>query len=685
MPGIKIQDFGGILPRRSERLLPDNAAQICVNYDVSNGELVPLKMPSLDSPSTKAGPLPTIHRIAENGAKAWLTWPYDVDVVKAPLYGTAKWCYTGDGEPRITNMASATAGAGFPYTAFALGTPTPETAPTVTPSGGVSATMVDRIYLYTFYASWDGVEFEGSGSPVSALVNGKIDATWGITAMNATPPNSGDITALTYVGTEVTITTTNSHFNRVGDQITVAGVTTVTNVNGTWKLTAINFAAKTMKFSVTATPTGTYNNGTDTTDTWTRKAAFPGTIYKRIYRTTGTTGQFQLVVDQKYGGTAWVSDTAYNDSLSDSQIPGDEYITAGWVPPPADLHSLIVLDSGALAGLSGNKVFVSEPYQPHAFPSDYAVQLDHVGVGMAPFGSNIGVATESAPAIIIGTTPGQMSLQGLQEVHPCLSKRSVISLGDQVAYSSAMGLISLSLNGVQVFTLPYFTEREWVNYNPATMVTALANRRLYVLYDYGTATRMLGFNLLGDNSYLTEAHIEADDLHADSTDGNLYFSFGSKIYRFNPLSGYNMTGDWMGKEIVMAPPKNIGAAKVSFNPAVPQAEIDAKAVAAVLVESANAALIATGNVHGAWGASAWGATVIGGSDIQPVPEAPPANVVTFMYYAGGVLVSTRAVPDRKPFSLPSGYKRDRLTIRVSSNCQIESIELADTKLSLAQA
>jgi len=46
------------------------------------------------------------------------------------------------------------------------------------------------------------------------------------------------------------------------------------------------------------------------------------------------------------------------------------------------------------------------------------------------------------------------------------------------------------------------------------------------------------------------------------------------------------------------------------------------------------------------------------------------------------LKSTREVSKREPFSLPSGFKANRVAVRVSSNCLIESIELGATKQSI---
>lgn len=656
--------FGGIIPRTSERLIPDNAAQVAINCRLSSGELEPFNAGAKVYTSAKAGPLLAIHRIEDAGAYAWLAWPYDVDVVKTTLYGTGRWAFTGDGEPRITTVADAVAGTGddYPHTAYTLGTPKPVTAPSVGHSGGVSVTTVDRYYAYTFYESWGSgsnlVEFEGAVSPISALTTGKVDDTWAITGMDSTPPNSGTVAGVHAAG-ETTFTDTVDTFLRAGEQVVIAGDTlTVASIT----------SAKVFKV------VGDYSAAT----TWARKAAFPGTIYRRLYRSTGTTGQFQLVAE---GITA----TTYNDTLTDSQIPGDELITSDWDMPPVGLTGLFSLPSGALGGFIGNKAMFSEPFQPHAWPAGYVMQADYPIVGAECFGSGVCLATTSWPFIIQGVEPGQMSGESWKESLPCVSKRGVASIGDTVIYPSQSGVIGVSPGGAATWSIPYFTEREFKRLNPETMVSAMVERRLYVMYEVDGVNRALIFNLNGDDQYLTEAHFNATEIHGDMTNGHLYYAQGVDIYEFDPVAGYALDQDWKSKEIVLPAPQNLGAAKITFVQAIDPAQAAAIAAEIAAVEAANAALIAAGSVHGAWNDAPYDTIAFNGSDIETPPDAPPENTVNFQLYAGGNLKATRTIRNNKVFRLPSGYKSDTVSVRVQSQCKIKSIELGQTPKDLAQA
>jgi len=662
MGAITIKQFGGIIPRTSRRLIPEQAAQIAVNCRLSDGELVPFKQPKSVYDSVKQGPLLSIYRAYENGNYAWMTWPYDVDVVKAPLYGKARWCFTGDGEPRIAALSDITSGGGnnYPAVAYTLGTPRPVTAPAVSSSGG-SGAVVDRYYVYTFVASWDDIEFEGGSSPISTVVSGRVDGTWSITGMNATPPNSGSATGV-YASGETEFTTSGNHWLRVGEQVVIAG--------NTLTVTAVSAANK---FKVQ----GNYASAT----TWERKAPFPGTITKRLYRTTGSTGQFQLVAEN-------ITGTSYTDTLMDDAIPGDELISSDWDMPPVGLKGLFILPSGALAGFDGNKLRFSEPYQPHAWPDSYGLVCDYPIVSAAHFGVGIAIGTESTPYIVTGVVPGQMSMERWSEVYPCLSKRSMVSLGNAALYASNAGLISISQAGVNVWTLPFFTKYEFEAYAPETMISVVSENRLYVHYNNGQQQCLI-FNLLGDTPYLTAAHFEADDLYVDDVSGGLYFSSESKVYQFDPSDGYAMDQDWMSREIVLPKPANIGAARVNFDLAidpVQQAAIEVERAAAVAY---NTPLLASGNLYGAWNARGYGrAARWNGSVLMSVPDAPPANEVTFQLYTESYsgempLRFARTVTDNRPFNLPSGYKTNSIAVRVISQCRIKSIELGGTKSDLA--
>lgn len=697
MAMIRLTPFGGMLPRTGARLLPNEAAQSALNVKVTSGELAPIREPQLQytPASPKTNPALAIFK-ARNGTSqsGWFSWPVDVDCVRVPLSVDVEslFCWTGDGIPKMGLYSDLVSGGGdnYPLAAgeLALGVPAPQTAPTVTPSATGSGSTVTRFYCYTNVAvltdsSGNEITLESAPSPVSAETSGKTDDTWALSALDTAPPNSGDITALTYVGTAVTITTTNKHYNRVGEQITVADVSTVTNVNGTWTITAVNLTSKTMTFSVTDTPTGAYNNATDTTDTWARVTPWATTgMVKRVYRTTGSTGAWQLV---NATGIA-AATTTYNDTLTDAQIAGDDLISTDWALPPVGLTALCKHPSGALLGIVGNLLCASEPYQPQAWPAGYQLASNHTAVGLGVFGTTAVMATAGAPFVASGTEPASMSGDDVQGMAPCLAKRSVVSVGDAVLYASKQGLVQVGAAGVGMFSAPWYTRDQWEMLNPETMVCEISDGRLYVRYTNDDDVDAL---LIFDNNTLIGCTVEADELYNDPATGDFYITTSEGICAWDSASEVPLQGNWRSKEFVFPKPINVGAGKIEFDLAIDPDTASAITALIASITAANAALFPdpatdpltepmSDAIGGGFGHDAYGMVHVDGSAIVMPPDEPPSNLVTVTLYSGATVIASRVISSESVFRLPAGYKKDHFSVQVTSQCQVKEIRLAET-------
>lgn len=668
---MKITGFQGIKPRTSPRLLENSEAQIASNTNLASGEVRPLAIPGSPYVTTTPGPLLAIYK----ADALWFCWPRDVDVCRSPLPGAARFIYTGDGEPRITTAALAVSGAGadnYPNAARSLGVPKPQTAPAVSVSGGV-LTDVSRYYVYSFYDDWNQ---ESAFSPLSARITGKPDGTWAISAMDAAPPSTGGISNITYSGTTVTVTTDAMHFNRAGETIVLAGVTTVTNVNGTWTLTATT--PTTLVFTATVTPTGTYNNTTDTTDTWARKAPW-GACTKRLYRTSGSKAQFQLVA-------TGITTTTFSDTILDVNIPGDAAISASWELPPVDLKGVFTLPSGATGGFSGNELCLSEPYQPHAWPPTYRMRADYPIVAAGLFSSGVVLGTTGEPVVVLGHEPGQMMAQPAKSAYPCLSKRSMVSLGDSVGYATAHGFARIGDNGVDLLTVGSYTRDEWARLDPATMVADSVRGRLYLM-TRGQGPRLLVFDYL-DGTGLTTSDLDATEIFADALSGKLYISDAKNkdVREFDPVDGVFMAVDWMSKEFVTPEPMNLGAARVNFASRWSQATYDTLLADYNAAVAANNTLLASGDVGGAVNDNEFNAMEVNGSSLTVVRSSDlEAPGVTFSLYVDGVAVFSQVISNNKGFTLPSGYKHDTFAVRVQGQSPVKSIDLAQTLMGLKNA
>lgn len=674
MPTVRITNFNGLIPRTGTRLLPDNSAVSASNVKSKSGELHPLNVPHvITKPNKTMPPLSIYHARSGTTLDAWLTWPYDVDVVRAPLSVDveSRFYWTGDGAPRMGSYSQVTTGGNndYPKAWYSLGIPIPAAKPAVSVTGGVGS-VVTRYYLYTYFSA---LGEESGPSPISATASGPIDGTWAISGMSDFPQNSGDINAITYSGSTVTITTTNPQSNRVGEKVMIAGVTTVTNVNGTWTLTAVT--SNTMTFVVTTAPTGVYSNATDTTDSWARVDNWNTTgMKRRLYRTTGTTGAFELVNDNV--------GTSYSDTLTDSQIMGDGLISAGWIPPPVGLTGLTVHASGALAGFVGNQLWLSEPLQPHAWIAANTLSTDYPIVGIGAFGTEIAIATGGNPYVASGVDPASMSMQKIDGLYPCMSKRSVVPVGDGVVYASSHGLIYVGTAGTRVFTDPFYTRDEWLPLNPASMVCEYTNGRVYTAYnDASGNTQILVFY----GAMLVVAGIHVSELYADQATGELYMGTANGIEQFDSVETYPMAYNWRSKDFTFPNPCNLGAAKIDFKLAIDPTALSALIAQRNAAIAANQAALVSGNLSGAIDSSDYNAIAVNAGQFVTVPDLPPANTVQFILRNNDTVVFSKVVQDTKAFRLPAGLKYDHASVEVSGSGVVYDIRIAETMTALKQA
>lgn len=186
MAGIRISNFKGMLPRRSQRLLPDNYAANALNTDFETGDLRGFHMleeiEDFDPTDVKYA-----YRIPNNPDPIWLTLDTaDADVVRSPITNDAydRYYWTSDNDvPRYNTQTRIDNGD----PAYRLGIPRPTTSPTLTPTGGTGPT-VDRVYTYAFVSGFG--EIGPAADPVTA--SGNDDGTWGLTNIETTVPDQAE-------------------------------------------------------------------------------------------------------------------------------------------------------------------------------------------------------------------------------------------------------------------------------------------------------------------------------------------------------------------------------------------------------------------------------------------------------------------------------------------------------------
>lgn len=340
-------------------------------------------------------------------------------------------------------------------------------------------------------------------------------------------------------------------------------------------------------------------------------------LKKRLYR-TDPNGTFRQVAD-----IALATDE-YTDSKTDSEL-GEAIPSSTWEAPPDDVSTdhpdgpllgLVSLPNGFFAGFAGKTVCFSEAFQPHAYPDDYKLTVKSDVVALAPLNTGLLVLTKEKPAIIQGLDPASMSMSEVDSTLSCVSKRSVVDMGQYVIYASPDGLVMATDNGLKVVTEEILTRDQWQDLVPSSIVGFQWEGHYIGFYDTGSEEKGFIFDPRGGkNSFVTlDFHATAgfNDLENDE----LYLVVGGSVVKFASGSS-NLSYTWKSRKFYSQRPINPGVAKVNCD---------------------------------------------------SYSSAP-----TFKLYADGSLKHTQTVSNGNVFRLPSGYKANEFEIQLEGSVPINDV------------
>ena len=200
MPGLRIDNFSGIVPRTGPTELEGNQAQIANNAKLTSLEIRPWRSPTLEYTPSGGSSVQTIYKFqGQTGTSPiWLEWNYDVDVVPGPVADLSEFrlYYTSSGfSPKKTNWALASSsGAGvapFPNAYYEMGVPVPALGPTLSKAGTGAAPSEDRSYIYTYVTEFGTVAEESAPSPAT-LITGVNTSGDSVTISGFSAPPAGN-------------------------------------------------------------------------------------------------------------------------------------------------------------------------------------------------------------------------------------------------------------------------------------------------------------------------------------------------------------------------------------------------------------------------------------------------------------------------------------------------------------
>lgn len=613
-----ISTFGGMLPRIEPRLLKEVNAQQATSTKLRSGALVPFHGSSIVKKiSAPVSTYTTLYQYAHTSEDIFLYFEEDVDIVKGPIANDAynRSYITGLDKPRVFDTTTVSNTDTLLDSSNTFELAIPYgNGGNLTTDGAGSGDLISTAYVYTYLRTWADGKFD-EGQPSDPATNG-----------------SGDV----YID------------KKIGDTITISGIEDCPN------------------------------------------QALNGVTDIAIYRVaTGTTdATYQLVTEfniadaklGSVGNVTWYPGTetfSYADSLDDEDL-GDGLVSTTWDAPDDGLSGLISLKNGCLVAFKDNVIHISEPYQLHAWPTDYQVVVDYDIVGLGAFGNTIVVLTERYPILINAQDPTVTITQPTHSTAPCSSKRGIVNYENTVYYPTVDGLIAISSAGLNNVTQAYMTKEEWQEYFPSSFEAAIQDGRYFAFYS-DADTNTSGF-LIVDLEEATAAvstdTFSAASFYVDKNTDTLYF------IQNNPTAGW-LISQWEGldsnrvliwkSKVFLSDrgPMNLSAARV-------RAEFLSDEELAVLNEQLAAAAEAQKEgLKGEINALPFNSVTFNGDIYQSFSSLyalQPQILVKF--YVDGELIHTATINTDKPFRLPVGITGTRFEVQVESNMPVYQIEMA---------
>jgi hypothetical protein len=618
---IKLEDFGGLIPRMSDRLLPVQAATVARNTKLLSGEIRGLRYPRLLEDFSMLSY--TVRRafrweyVDQYGdtQEFWQTFgSADVDVLRSPILNDSydRYYWTGDGGKPMYNTRDRILAGLDPYV---LGVPAPTLTPTLT---APALDMYDplettRSYVYTFVSAYG--EESAPSEPVLAT----------------------------------------------GDQV------------GTWTLSNM------------------MNN-------------YPGDLYdsrnittKKIYRTVpgNVSTAFFFVAEIP------LAQTEYNDTIADDVVALNNLLeTANWAEPPTDLTGWVTMPNGYVVGWKDRTLYMSEPYRPHAWPVEYQVGTEFEIVGLVVWGFALIIGTKSQPYVGQGVIPASFTMQKMDAVEPCLSRRGMVATTMGAYYPSINGLVMVNATGVNLITQDILTKEEWAGYNPSDIFASQLGLQ-YIAFNSDNFGFV--FNPLEPKTKLIELDFfnQVTGVQTDKYTGNVYIIRSDRVYDWDPETDERLFWQWKSKEFHLPKPINFGAVKIKFETQAQAVVVDTTNQA--YLQSFNDARILqplnTLNTHVLNGPKSKDVDTIyfnwteaqnrgplGGSELYNFsPDFSQPAITRFRVYAGRELVYDNAITDELIMRLPVGFKRDIWQFELLSNSNVYSVTIAETGKELAGA
>jgi len=338
---------------------------------------------------------------------------------------------------------------------------------------------------------------------------------------------------------------------------------------------------------------------------------------KWIYRTlTGLSSgtNYQFVAEIADGTTTYV-DSILNVDLDETMFSLEYEV------PDVNLVGLVNLPNGMMAGFidGGIDVCFCVPYKPYAWPSAFRQVVDYPIVGLGVFGETLVVCTRGQPYVMFGTDPNAISVKKLELAQACVSKRSIVNMGDAVLYASPDGIVRVGPGLTDLITGQIISKEFWTSLAPESIHAYCYDGKYIGFYDNGTTEGSFVFDPADPLAPFAMCTVTATAGYRDLVRDALYLAVSTEIKQWED-NATKLSYTWKSRISETPKPINFGWGKVEAN----------------------------------------------------------AYPVTLKLYANGSLKHTQSVASKKAFRLPSGYIADAWEVQIEGSNEVTAVYLAQS-------
>ena len=421
-----------------------------------------------------------------------------------------------------------------------------------------------------------------------------------------------------------------------------------------------------------------------------------------IYRTvTGATSS-----NFYYVATIALGNAIYADNESSALVATNSLLeSTTWAEPPPGMEGFIAMPNGYLIGWQGRRLLFSEAYRPHAWPAEYELSTEFPIVGLVVWGSTVVIGTKSQPYFGQGTSPLSFTMQKLDAVEPCLSRRGMVATVAGAYYPSINGIVLANSSGAQVITQDILTKEEWATYNPESIFAAQLGLQFIC---FNSPNFGFIFNPTENTTKLIEldSFDGVEGIETDRYSGNVLLLQNNKALEWDPSTSTRLNWRWQSKLYQFPEPLNFGAVRLNFNVDVDDTSLDTEAYYGQYNTDLFTAVPSgtAGSLQTARGLNTINGHAVNGSPAQAIGLVPgwsdpetrqplggsliyPINALSFSLSAVRLIIKTgregtvrfdKVVYDEQILRLPTGFKEDLWQFDFYGNTELYSAQIATT-------